>query len=59
MKCPYCGKYLYISAAIRGRVRNNPVTIIHGCGNEVTITKEDMDEYIKERLDRIRPKRGM
>ena len=58
MKCPYCGRDLHITVAIRGRVRKNPVTVIHSCGNEITITKDDLDAYLDKRLGRISPKRG-
>lgn len=57
MKCPYCGEYLHIGSAIKGRIRNNPVTIIHTCGKEVTITKEDYNEYLKIRLGRLSRKK--
>lgn len=57
MKCPYCGEYLHIGSSIKSRIRSNPVTIIHTCGNEVTITKEDYNEYLKIRLARLSRKR--
>ena len=57
MKCPYCGEYLRIGSAIKGRIRTKPVTITHSCGNDVTITKEDYNEYLKIRLGRLSKRR--
>lgn len=53
-----CGKYIRISTAIRSRVRTEPITITHTCGRDITITKEDVEEWTKKRMAKIRPKRG-
>jgi hypothetical protein len=59
MRCPYCGKYLHISNAVKGRLRKEPVRITHTCGNDVVISPDDLEEMMKKRLDKIRPIRGI
>ena len=59
MRCPYCNRIIMVTTTIRSRIRYNPeIKIIHVCGNEVTVTREEVNNYFKKRLSKISDKWG-